>query len=171
MAGSRKRTAASKTETSLPCLMYVSVGDRSNDGHGRHDKILFRTNYAAKDIEKAYTKACKASGVCLHDGRSKAVLQEYEDGSLSGEVLDKLKAFGIDLSYHESWDESVAGGWDYLFCEDDGVSLGVLPQGCAFLFMEMARVQMAKDGLQLVFKEEKVPLVNENFYIGYGCYN
>ena len=87
----------------------ITLGDWSNDGHGRTERFEIISNKSAEDVANAYVQACKISGIIFHSD----VASDYDDRSFPAE---KFKVLGCP-------DEILVG--DYQDDEDDLSSYGV----------------------------------------------
>jgi len=98
--------------------MYLVLGDWSDDGHGKFEKILVEVNKTVEEVQNAYKASCKLTGIAFdHDedytetnrGWKEAekyrIAVEYEDSNLSGEVLEILTKFGCPLKMLEYYNE------------------------------------------------------------------
>lgn len=144
---------------------YVTIGDWSNDGHGKYDKYLVEANKSIPDIRDAYKAAVKACGVTFDKGygddrtHGTEILARYQDRSITAEVAEKLR--GIGVTFNEL-DTDASGGFYFS------------PQTAAELFMQMAKTQLP--GLEYKFIEDEIPSINGywaegfNYGFGYGCY-
>lgn len=81
----------------------MSVGDWSDDGHGKCDYFVVKTD--APDMEavsEAYKQAVKLTGVRFKD----VICAEYEDSVIHKEHKEKLEKHGINVAqYSEEADE------------------------------------------------------------------
>jgi len=82
--------------------MYLVLGDWSDDGHGKSQKVLIKCNKTVEEIQQGYKDSCKLTGVSFNDyccgdnytGLSRKdeskyqVCCEYEDGYLSKQVIE-----------------------------------------------------------------------------------
>lgn len=95
----------------------LSVGDWSNDGHGKTESFVVESNKEVEEIREAYFQACDELGFSL-DGsykKTKATpCSEYEEYSMGIETIESLREFGLEIteSQEEEWTE------DYVETED-----------------------------------------------------
>jgi hypothetical protein len=91
--------------------MYLVLGDWSDDGHGKFEKILLESNYPVKKVQDAYKKSCKLTGISFNSCYGKenytgversweeaekyCIAVEYEDSKISPECIKVLKKHGI----------------------------------------------------------------------------
>lgn len=80
--------------TTLEHMFMIEIGDPSNDGHGRCDEYIFKSNYTNSEIYDAIEKAREITGVNIHD-----VCCEYEDRKIPEDVLETLKEYGVEPRY------------------------------------------------------------------------
>jgi len=79
---------------------YFVLGDWSDDGHGKTDKILIESSHPVEDVKNAYKKSCKLTGISfnhnddftgikrdLHEEKLYRVCTEYEQSQLSEEIF------------------------------------------------------------------------------------
>lgn len=87
--------------------MRLILGDWSNDGHGKHEDIILISNYPIEQIQEAYKKSCKLTGISFNhnDDYTEAgrgweeqekyrIACKYEDSSLTKFQINILKQFG-----------------------------------------------------------------------------
>ena len=85
--------------------MYLQIGDWSDDGHGKYEKFLLKTNKSVKEIQEAYKKSVKITGVSFDNNSNKKyqICTEYGESIIYKESLDILKNFinfsNDDLEY------------------------------------------------------------------------
>ncbi len=101
--------------------MYLVLGDWSDDGHGKYEKILVETNQPVEKIQQAYKDSCKLTGISFNHNddftgikqtvadfqgdytkyfksqRERLIGSEYENYTLNKYCYDKLTSFGINL--------------------------------------------------------------------------
>ncbi len=100
-------------KTDLPHMINLVVGDWSHDGHSMTEQATIKCNLEKKDLEKAYEKGSKKVGFDL----TEEVCADYEDMSMPAEIVEKLKAAGIDALEYAEKDEdeedlSFAYNWE-----------------------------------------------------------
>lgn len=136
------------------------IGDYSKDGHNQADYFTLETSHDSATIVKAYKQAVKKSGVTL-DNDTKAKYkpcEEYEDSSLSEEIVKLLTELGV------KWDKMESK------FNDDG-SLCVTPQDMTNIFMEMVRTQIEGFTYKIIEPKCLNGWGGNIGGIGYGCYN
>jgi hypothetical protein len=80
---------------------YFILGDWSDDGHGKYEKILIESSHTVKEVQDAYKQSCKTTGISFNDPndftgikreyrKSKLyhVCAEYEQNQLSNEIFE-----------------------------------------------------------------------------------
>lgn len=150
--------------------MYLVLGDWSEDGHNKSDKILLEVNWAVKNVQDAYKASCKLTGISFNgeddyteSGRNYRsagrfhVAVEYEDSELSIDVLDVLEKFKCPSHIIENYKEEA--------CEGNFIELW-------FWF-----VSLSLPGLKYkIIKDNQFPCINGywnknlNVSFGYGLY-
>lgn len=76
----------------VPYNVTLTIGDWSDDGHGKTERFVINTNLTVDQIQQAYKAGSKKLGFnfvdeCCHD---------YEDNILNKNIVDKLMANGLD---------------------------------------------------------------------------
>jgi len=79
--------------------MYLVLGDWSDDGHGKSDKILVNVSHNVEQVRKAYEKSCKTLGFDIGE-----VCSDYEENTVSEKVMDILKTLNYP-GYQSLMDE------------------------------------------------------------------
>lgn len=117
-------------------IISLIIGDRSGDGHGKHEKIVIVSNLSNKEIEAAYKKGVKKIGFDLLEECS-----DFEDNTISFDKIEKMNKLGFDYKleyvdddygeddkfahvYSEEWKQMYlffvkAGNPDFNFVEID----------------------------------------------------
>ena len=140
--------------------MYLNVGDWSEDGHNKYDRIKLDSNLPVADVQDAYRKACEITGMSFHNAwkgpaTPNPLLTEYEEREIFEDDLETLRKHGVP--------ESV------LF-EDEYYD----PWMFADLWIEFARI--GNPDLVMTQIEDKTPNINGywdkrlNTTFGYGLY-
>lgn len=83
-------------------LMYLVVGDWSDDGHGKTEKFLIESNKPIQEVRAAYNKGCKIAGFDL----TESACINYLDNTIPPDILKKL--YGVLPDFVKTW----------LFCAD-----------------------------------------------------
>lgn len=130
----------------------VSVGDRYDDGHGRHEFVNVSTNYSSKEIGEAYRKSSEVIGHCVF----KDICKDYEDHTIKSEVVMKLFECGVDLDHFER------------YSNEDQMTLWMDAEGLVKLVMEMAKVHLPCLKYKIVADEIEDMFINS---IGYGVFS
>jgi hypothetical protein len=73
-------------------IFKIEMGDPGGDGHDKSDEYFYQSNYPLSEIQKAYEKSCKKTGVDLHNSCS-----EYEDSTIDESVIEALESAGMDI--------------------------------------------------------------------------
>ena len=79
----------------------VTVGDWSDDGHGKTDTHLINSSLSKHEMETAYKAGAKILGIDMVAN----LCEEYEDGTVDKGTVDAFKATGLDLyNLSDKWD-------------------------------------------------------------------
>ena len=79
----------------------VTIGDWSDDGHGKTDTHLINSSLSKDDMEKAYKAGCEVIGFDMVD----SLCEEYEQGSVEKETVEAFASSGLDLlALADKWD-------------------------------------------------------------------
>ena len=103
----------------LPHMINLVMGDWSGDGHSKTETVTILSNIDKRALEKAYKAGAKKTGVDFEN----EVAEEYEDNTISAEVVEKLAKHGFkieDYSEDEDPSDGTYGLWT------DGYSLAWL---------------------------------------------
>jgi len=46
--------------------MYLVLGDWSDDGHGKYEKVLVEVNKTIEEVQNAYKNSCKLTGISFN---------------------------------------------------------------------------------------------------------
>jgi hypothetical protein len=99
---------------------YINIGDWSCDGHNQCDRFLFESNYSVKELQKAYKKSCKTTGVNL----SRACAEGYEDPTVEPSAAKKLLELGLseELVRGEDYDPEYCHETEYAINGPDAMA-------------------------------------------------
>ena len=161
--------------------MYLELGDTSNDGHGKTQRILLESNTLIREIRKAYKDSCKLTGVSLHSCMDKdftglkrgwkesskyEVAVEFEEPNIPREALEILKKFGLTFEIVdegsleiEEWD-SKTKPLDLYY--DNFIALWIW------------FVKLSNPKIELKEIKDVIPTINDDdldVYFGYGLFN
>ena len=70
-------------------LWEIPIGDWSDDGHGKCDWFIVKSNFTVEQAREAYFKSVEKSGIDI----CKEVACEYEDNSVSEKVVKTFPEF------------------------------------------------------------------------------
>lgn len=145
--------------------MYLVMGDWSNDGHGKSDKILVEVNKTVKEVQDAYKASCKLTGISFNHNEDFTgikrdydeavdhhIFTEYEGCHVSQTCIDILAKYGIEID------------------EDEGYC----PEDFAELWFKF--VKLSLPDLEFNFVKDDIPCINGywnsnlNVQFGYGLY-
>lgn len=89
--------------------MYLELGDWSHDGHNQSNKILMQSNHPVEDIQEAYKKSCKLTGMSFNgnaqyhevdrnytEQKKFEVCTNYREPELTKECKAILESHGIN---------------------------------------------------------------------------
>ena len=98
--------------------MYFVIGDWSDDGHGKSDKILIDSNKTCEEIQNSYKASCKLTGISFNGNEDYTgidrhwenekdfrIAVEYEQSKLLPDVLDVLEKFKCPSEIIENYNE------------------------------------------------------------------
>ncbi len=90
--------------------MYLVLGDWSDDGHGKTDKVLYKVNHTVEKVQQAYKDSCRLTGISFNhnedytsrgrkllDSKDYQICTEYQRPDLSKEVMNVLEKFKCPL--------------------------------------------------------------------------
>ncbi len=75
----------------------IAIGDWSGDGHGKSDHYTYKTNKPIEEVREAYFSAIKKLGKDYPG----TICQNYEDSSVTPEVIAELKERGFTFTRHD----------------------------------------------------------------------
>jgi len=147
--------------------MYLVLGDWSDDGHGKSDKILMEVNKTVKEVQEAYKASCALTGLSfnhnedytngkLQKTRKHRICTEYEDSEISSETLEILEELGCPIIEDLKEDPFIGTG--------------------TFITLWFWFVSLSLPDLEYKRVEDKVPVINGywdenlNVQFGYGLY-
>lgn len=136
----------------------LNLGDWSQDGHNLTKVVILEVNKTVKEIQDAYRKSCKDSGVELHE-----LCSEYNDDVIDRETIEKLNNFGIDTL---SWVYD-----SYEVDNNDDVYFNIL--GFRDLILDFIKVSLPDLTYEIV--KDDIPSINGfwgdlNVSFGYGLF-
>lgn len=70
-------------------LWKIPIGDWSDDGHGKCDWFIIKSNFTVEQAREAYFKSVEESKINI----SNEIASEYEDTSVSEEVVETFPEF------------------------------------------------------------------------------
>lgn len=82
----------------------LNLGDWSQDGHNQTEVVILEVNKTVKEIQEAYLKSCKDSGVELH-----RLCSDYDENIIDDADLQDLEDFGIKWLFEHVEDNLI---WD-----------------------------------------------------------
>jgi len=98
--------------------MYLVLGDWSEDGHGKSNKILIQVNKTVEEVQNAYKDSCKLTGISFNgnedytqinrlwvESSNYRIAVDYEEYKLTNEVKEVLKKFKCPKEIYENYNE------------------------------------------------------------------
>ena len=99
--------------------MYLVLGDWSDDGHGKSEKLLIESNKTVEEIQNAYKDSCKLTGISFNGDKEDytetnrgymevdkyRIAVEYEDFKLTDEVVEVLTKYDCPKELMENYIE------------------------------------------------------------------
>lgn len=166
--------------------MYLVLGDWSDDGHGKHDKILLESNVSVKDIQDAYKASCKMTSISFNhnedftetdrgwkEADKYRIACEYQDGQLSKFVFDILAKHGLTKGMLKEWDNGCLDDDDF-----EGNGIGLYVESYVQLWIWFVKLNLPSSVIiKVVNEKNKIPCINGywndtlNVQFGYGLYN
>jgi hypothetical protein len=162
--------------------MYLVLGDWSNDGHGKYEKILLGVNVPVDVVQQAYKDSCKLTGVSFNDGEEYTgknqtykevndytIAHNYEEPTIPIKAFNKLQKFGLTEKMLADWDT------DDLIENEDNRPIRICTEVFVMLWIWFVRLSNPKIELEGV--ENDIPYINGfwdkklNVTFGYGLYD
>lgn len=89
-------------------FVKLTLGDWSNDGHGKYKEYNYISNYEVSKIREAYKKSCKLTGLSFNDnenytgrelkhGSWRKIWTEYQSYEIKENAIEVLNKHGINL--------------------------------------------------------------------------
>lgn len=160
----------------------LQIGDWSEDGHSKHDDVIFTTNKTALEIRQAYWDSCINTGVAFHhsdmqtmdayNGISKdldcskikhRILCEYGESYINKNVVDIFTGYG--MSQDDIFED---------YSDDEG-NLSVFDQN-TFSKLIFWFISLSLEGFEYSIVEDGLEVINGdwdkdlNVQFGYGIY-
>lgn len=99
-------------------IMKLTLGDWSDDGHGKYEEFYIKSNYDVHKVRQAYKDSCKKTGLSFNHnedytglnlgyGSTRQIWTEYESRELSEDAIEILRKFGID-DYFDDTDDAAS---------------------------------------------------------------
>ena len=89
--------------------MYLVLGDWSDDGHGKTNKVLLLANKTVKEIQDAYKASCKLTGMSFNHNedytglnrdystaKKYTIVTEYDDSFINNTCKEICLRFGFN---------------------------------------------------------------------------
>ena len=104
--------------------MYLVIGDWSGDGHDKYQKILVEVNKTVEEVQNAYKKSCKLTGISFNGNEDYTeryrnweeadyyqIAVNYEEYKLSEGVLSVLKEFKCPQTIIDNYNDDAVDGY------------------------------------------------------------
>ena len=163
--------------------MYLVLGDWSDDGHGKYDKVLMECNVPVKRVQDAYKKACKLTGVSFNNtdvftgqkrdyktARDYRIACEYDNSSIPGPAKEVLIKHGLTAELFKDFecgeDFNTEDNTPFYLCRDGYIALW-----CWFIRLADPEIE-----LKVAKATDAIPVINAywndnlNVQFGYGPY-
>lgn len=88
----------------------MSIGDWSNDGHGKHEDFVVESNAPVEVVREAHFVIKDVTGINIEK-----ICRDYEDSSVPEEIVDELKDIGFEFECPGgTYPEEMANLWIFL---------------------------------------------------------
>lgn len=165
--------------------MYLVLGDWSDDGHGKYEKVLLESNLSVTDIQNAYKASCKLTGVSFNhnedftetgrvfeEADKYRIACEYNNGMLSKFVFDILAKHGLTKKMLKEWDsenETFEDGED----EENEEGFWLYPELYVKLWIWFVKLSLPRCAtINVVDVKDDTPVINgywnDNLNVGFG---
>lgn len=161
--------------------MYLVLGDWSDDGHGKSNKVLLESNVTVDVVQQAYKDSCKLTGVSFNHNEdytekknAPLIATEYEDSFIPSEAIQIFREkFGLTQEIAQSWFP------DDELCEKIEDNETICLYGDAFVNAWIWFVRLSHPEIQIktLDAKDEIPCINGywndnlNVQFGYGLYN
>lgn len=109
----------------------MSIGDWSNDGHGKHEDYIVMSNHPVERVREAHFRIKEVTGIDIEN-----LCSDYEDSTIPSEVEDRLLVMGFEFECEGcTYAEEFAYLWKFL-------------------------LQKADPGLKLKFSDDDIPTLH-----------
>lgn len=164
--------------------MYLVLGDPSNDGHGKVEKVILNSSVSVGEIRAAYKESCRKTGIEFnhnddYTGLKKAwtvrkqtqIACDYDNPFVNNESFLELSKFGLTVDILSSYDPEIDQS-DY-DTEEDGYYLSSL--SFTKLWIWFVKLSLPDDvELNISNEKVKIPSINGvdelNVQFGYGLF-
>ena len=148
----------------------ITLGDPLNDGHGKYEKIKFKTNKTKEETVEAYLKSCKLTGLRFHHlrkgDRSNELFCEYEQAYLTKYQIEVLSIH--NCPFEEFFDMSEDDLLEDTVLYNDG--LFDLIMWFISLSLPDLEYEVIQDKIETINLNCKVNGVATNLLWGYGTF-
>lgn len=165
--------------------MYLVLGDWSDDGHGKYEKVLLQSNLPVKIIQEAYKDACALTGISFNNNEDYTnvkrdweerekhqIATRYENSFVPKTCLAILESHGIQIEDWYTEDPSNK------YSKDKEGNLIIFQEDFVNLWIAFVKLCLPQDAiLQRAPQEEEIPVINGywnknlNTQFGYGLFH
>lgn len=148
----------------------IVLGDWSDDGHGKTDKVLLEVNKTKVEMQNAYKNSCKTLGVSFNhnddftgiepQNPNRLIAVEYDDSRIPLEAFNILKENGFDLDFINYSDK------DFIYIGER-----------EFVELLMRFIRFSLPGFEWEYVKDETEYFNGywdsnlNIQLGYGLYS
>jgi hypothetical protein len=167
--------------------MYLVLGDWSDDGHGKYEKVLLKSNVDVAVIQQAYKDSCKLTGISFN------INEDYTGRNRNWEQRDEYQIATTHCGSvipNKALIELMKFGFKENFLDNDKYDFSELPEVLASgedlnyddLFTEIwiwfVKLSLPENTiLEKADVKDKIPVINGywnknlNVQFGYGLYS
>lgn len=156
--------------------MYLVLGDWSDDGHGKSDKILVESNCTVDGVQQAYKDSCKMTGVQFNHNENYSGLKsyleiatDYEENTIPVEAVEIFREkFGLT--------KEIIEGWELDDEYEEGEPIHLNSDSIVNAWIWFVRLSHPEIIIQEVDVKDEIPCINGywnknlNVQFGYGLY-
>lgn len=101
----------------------MSIGDWSDDGHGKHKDYIVLSNHPVERVREAHFRIKEVTGIDIDN-----LCRRYDDSSIPSEVEDKLLEIGFEFECEGcTYPDEFASLWVFLLWKaDPGLELKIV---------------------------------------------
>ena len=159
--------------------MYLVLGDWSDDGHGKSEKILLESNVTVDVVQQAYKDSCKLTGVSFNHNEDFTggtdnkiqIATGYENPFIPISAIEIFREkFGLTDEIIREWDQTDEIEID----EDEPIALN--DESFVNAWIWFFKLSNPKIVLKTLDEQDQIPCINGywndnlNVQFGYGLY-